>query len=166
MVTKSRRRTTCTCLLPQAQTIGGTRFNFFIVELARFLVDSWFFWKSRRRCTKEMHQVSKRADLLFAVFQVSSEKEFHEFNLFCYRLIVHSWRRSTVTDGAVWRLPRTTRFLDAKECNNWVQIRIDDHRIQSNNKYNSELQKSRRKEVCTWWHDMNDNVTIKGIAFA
>ena len=27
------------------------------------------------------------------------ENDFHEFNLFCYRLIVYSWRRSTVTDG-------------------------------------------------------------------
>ena len=28
-----------------------------------------------------------------------------------------------------------TRFRDAKVCNNWLQIRIDDHRIQSDYKY-------------------------------
>ena len=33
-----------------------------------------------------------------------------------------------------------TRFRDAKVCNNWQQIRIDDHRIQSDYKYKSELQ--------------------------
>ena len=34
-----------------------------------------------------------------SIWQESSEKDFHEFNLFYYRLIVYSWRRSTVTDG-------------------------------------------------------------------
>ena len=33
-----------------------------------------------------------------------------------------------------------TRFRDAKVCNYWLQIRIDDHRIQSDYKYKSELQ--------------------------
>ena len=35
--------------------------------------------------------------------------------------------------------PQMTRFRDAKVCNNWLQIRIDDHRIQSDYKYKSEL---------------------------
>ena len=34
-----------------------------------------------------------------SIWKDSSEKYFHEFNLFCYRLIVYSWRRSTVSDG-------------------------------------------------------------------
>ena len=33
-----------------------------------------------------------------------------------------------------------TRFRDAKVCNNWLQIRINDHRTQSDHKYKSELQ--------------------------
>ena len=36
--------------------------------------------------------------------------------------------------------------------NNWLQIRIDDHRIHSDYKYKSELSKSRRKEFCTWYY--------------
>ena len=35
--------------------------------------------------------------------------------------------------------PQMTRFRDAKVCNNWLQKRIDDHRIQSDYKYKSEL---------------------------
>ena len=36
--------------------------------------------------------------------------------------------------------PQMTRFRDAKVCNNWLQKRIDDHRVQSDYKYKSELQ--------------------------
>ena len=32
------------------------------------------------------------------------------------------------------------RYRDAKVCNNWLQVRTDDHRIQSDYKYKSELQ--------------------------
>ena len=39
-------------LLLQAQTMGGTKFIFYMVELAEFMVDSLSFRKSRRRCTK------------------------------------------------------------------------------------------------------------------
>ena len=34
------------------KTMGGTKFIFYMVELARFMVDSFTFRKSRRRCTK------------------------------------------------------------------------------------------------------------------
>ena len=36
--------------------------------------------------------------------------------------------------------PQMTRFRDAKVCNNWLQMKIDDHRIQSDNKCKSGLQ--------------------------
>ena len=42
--------------------------------------------------------------------------------------------------------PQMTRFRDAKVCNNWLQVRIDDHRIQSDCKYKSELQNVERKK--------------------
>ena len=32
--------------------MGGTKFIFYMVELARFMVDFLSFRKSRRRCTK------------------------------------------------------------------------------------------------------------------
>ena len=60
-----------------------------------------------------------------------------------------------------------TCFRGAKVCNKWLQERIDDHRIQSDYKYKSELCKI-QKEICTWYyvcavtpHDTNDNVTTK-----
>ena len=42
--------------------------------------------------------------------------------------------------------PQMTHFRDAKVCNNWLQIRIDDHRIQSDYKYKSELQNPEGKK--------------------
>ena len=39
-----------------------------------------------------------------------------------------------------------TRFHDAKVLNDWLQIRIDDHRIQSDYKYKSELQNPEGKK--------------------
>ena len=47
--------------------------------------------------------------------------------------------------------PQMTRFGDAKVCNNWLQIRIDDHRIQFDYKYKKRTTKSIRKEICTWY---------------
>ena len=53
--------------------------------------------------------------------------------------------------------PQMTRFRDAKVCNNWLQERIDDHRIQSDYKYKSELQNPEGKTsvlgiTSAWWH--------------
>ena len=45
--------------------------------------------------------------------------------------------------------PQMTRFRDAKVCNNWLQERIDDHRIQSDYKYKSGL-----KVRIQHWYDM------------
>ena len=69
--------------------------------------------------------------------------------------------------------PQMTRFRDAKVCNNLLQIRIDDHRIQSDFKYKSELQNQKERRLYLVLrlrgeteHDTNDNVTIKGITSA
>ena len=53
--------------------------------------------------------------------------------------------------------PQITRFHDAKVCNNWPQMRIDDHRIQSDYKYKSELQNPEGKTsvlgiASAWWN--------------
>ena len=42
--------------------------------------------------------------------------------------------------------PQMTRFRDAKVCNKWLQVRIHDHRIQSDYKYKSELQNPEGKK--------------------
>ena len=87
IATRSRRRTTGAYLLLQTPTMGGTQFIFYMVELARFMVDSLSFRKSRRRCTK---YCVNGATCCLQYLENSSEKDFHELNLFCYRLIVYS----------------------------------------------------------------------------
>ena len=42
-----------------------------------------------------------------------------------------------------------TRFRGAKVCNDWLQMKIGDHRIQSDYKYRKWTTKSRRKELYT-----------------
>ena len=42
--------------------------------------------------------------------------------------------------------PEMIRFRDAKVCKNWIQIRIGDHRIQSDYKYKSEPQNPEGKK--------------------
>ena len=61
-----------------------------------------------------------------------------------------------------------THFRDAKVCNKWLQVRIDDHRIQSNynTKLNYKIQKERNLYLVLCMrgeteHDTNDNVTTK-----
>ena len=66
-----------------------------------------------------------------------------------------------------------TRFRDAKVCNNWLQMKIDDHRIQSDYKYKSGLQHPVGKTLHLVLRlrgddtmhdntsDTNDNVTTK-----
>ena len=106
-----------------------------------------------------MHKVlSERSDVLLAVFgKILRQKTFKNSIYFCYRLIVYSWRRSIVTTGGVKTTPQMTRFRDAKVCNNWLQKRIGDHRIQSDYKYKSELQNQEGKKsvlgiTSAWWH--------------
>ena len=41
--------------------------------------------------------------------------------------------------------PQMTRFRDGKVCNNWLQMKIDDHRIQSDDKCKSGLQNPKGK---------------------
>ena len=93
---KQEKNHKCLLTLTQTPTMGGTQFIFYMVELAKFMVDFLSFRKSRKRCTKyRLNEATCCLQYLASFFG----KDFHEFNLFCYRLIVYSWRRSTVTDG-------------------------------------------------------------------
>ena len=56
-----------------------------------------------------------------SIWQASSKKDFHELNLFCYRLIVYSWRRSTVTDG---RCKYNTSNDPFSKCESQQEIRV------------------------------------------
>ena len=67
--------------------MGGTQFIFHTVELARFKVNFLSFRRSRRRYTKYLVNGATRCLQYLASF---FGKDLHEFNLFCYRLIVHS----------------------------------------------------------------------------
>ena len=58
----------------------------------------------------------ERSDPLFTdLWRKPQTNGIREFILFCYRLIVYSSRRSTVTDGGV----KTTRFRDVKYARIW-----------------------------------------------
>ena len=65
------------------------------------------------------------------------------------------WLNRQILTELVKTTPQMTRFRDAKMCNKWLQVRIDDHRIQSDYKYKSELQNSEGKKsvlsiACAW----------------
>ena len=49
-----------------------------------------------------------------SIWKDSSGQYFPEFNLFCYRWIVCSWRRSFLSDGCVNITPQMSRFRGAK----------------------------------------------------
>ena len=60
--------------------MGGTKFILYMVELARFMVDSFIIPEVK----KEMHQVlTERSDLMLAVFGKLLRKILYEFNFFC-----------------------------------------------------------------------------------
>ena len=92
---KKQEKTTSAYLLWQTSAMG-TECIFYIVELARFMVDSLSFWKSRRRWTKYwMNGVTCWMQYLERFFGT----RLSLIQFLCYRWIVYSWRRSTVTDG-------------------------------------------------------------------
>ena len=90
------------------------------------------------KVTMEMHQVlTERCDLLNAVFgKILPDKTFlNSITLLQMDRLqltaVYSNRRGVNTT------PQMTRFRGAKVCSKWLQERIDDHNIQSDNKYKS-----------------------------
>ena len=66
-------------------------------------------------------------------------------------------------------IPQMTRFRDAKVCNNRLQVRIDDHRIQcltTSTQVNYKMLKERNLFLIlrlrgNTEHDTNDNLTTK-----
>ena len=96
----------------------------------------------------------------------------HEFNLFCYRWIVYSWRLSTVTDG---RCKDNTSNDPFSRCKSVQQFGYRWNWRSQNTVWlqvHTWITKSRRKELYTWYcvcvvkpsdktHDTNDNVTTK-----
>ena len=78
------------------QQWGGTQFIFYMVELARFMVDSLSF-QSQDGDAPSIEWTGRLVTC--SIWKDSSAKDFYEFNVCCYRLIVYSWRLCTVTDG-------------------------------------------------------------------
>ena len=72
-------------------------------------------------------------------------------------------RGHAVPLGCVKTTPQMTCFRDAKVCNNWLQIRIDDHR---KSQLDHKIQKERNKYLVLRLrgetdHYTNGNVTTK-----
>ena len=120
------------------QTENGIEFLLYLVAMARFLVVRLKFRKSRRRQAKACDRTGQ--PVVYRTLAKTSEDGFQEFNSFCYRWIVYSWRRSTVTDESVKTTPHITRYRDVKVCKNLVTDEIVDHRIQSDYKCTIWLQ--------------------------
>ena len=74
-----------------------TEIIFYMVELARSLVVFLQFRKSRRMWAKSWEW--RVRPVIHSTLAKTSEDGFHEFNSFCHRWIVYSWRQSTVPDG-------------------------------------------------------------------
>ena len=73
----------------------GTKFIFFMVEMARFMVDSLSFRKPKRWCTKYWMNGVTCCVQYFASF---FEKSLQKFK-FIMLQIVYNWCRSSATDG-------------------------------------------------------------------
>ena len=95
----------------------------------------------------EMHQVlSERGDPLLAVFGKLLRNRLSRIQFILLQIdrfqltAVYCYRR-----GCAKTTPQMTRFRDGKVFNNWLQKKIDDHRIQSDYKCKSRLQNSEGK---------------------
>ena len=109
----------------------GIEFFFFMVELARFLVDSLFLWKSPWRWTKYWwNKMTCCTSLWKQVFRAWCSW----IHLLRYRWIVYSWRRSTVTDG--WCKYHTSNdvFSRCKSVHKMATGKSDDELRQPDNK--------------------------------
>ena len=89
--TGSRRRTARAYLFIQAQTMGGKKFIFYMVELVRGLVVLQVR-KSKRWAKYWVNGATRFLQCLARIF----ESDFHELNLFCYSRFVYSWPKGGV----------------------------------------------------------------------
>ena len=141
--------------LLQTPTMGGTQFIFYMVELARFMVDFLSFRKSRRRCTKYwVNGATCCLQYLVSFFgKILSWIQFILLQIDRLQLTaVYCNRRERCKDNT-----SNDPFSRCKCALIWLQIRIDDHRIQSGYKYKSELQNPEGKKsvlgiTSAWWH--------------
>ena len=145
----------------------GTQFIFYMVGIRKVHGGLLIIPKVKT----EMHQVlSERCDFVAcSIWQNSSEKNFHEFNLFCYRLIVYSRRRSTVTDG--WCKYHTSNdpvFAMQKYAiiGYRKELTITEYSLTTSTKVNCKIQKERNLYLVLRLrgdteHDTIDNVTTK-----
>ena len=98
LTSNKHRPPCCNCKRRRSSTKStmGTEFFFLMVELARFMEDSFFsLCKTPWRWTKFFeNRVTCKTCIWKQFFRA-----FSWIHLLCYRWIVYSWRRSTVTDG-------------------------------------------------------------------
>ena len=93
---------------------------------------SWWSWQGSwveslipMKVTMEMNQVLiEQGDLLYKYLEQFFKAWFSWIHLLCYRWIVYSWRRSTVTDGGVNTTPQMTYFLGAKRVQNNYRLKL------------------------------------------
>ena len=82
----------------------------------------------------------------------------------CYRWIVDSWQRSTVTDGSVNTIPQMTCFRGAKVCTKWLQgkVMMNWHSMTTRWEFGTRIGKFRKVDwkgwVLRWLRDCRGNV--------
>ena len=86
------------------------------------------------------------------LWRKSQTNGFHEFILFWCRLIVYSWRRSTVTDGSVKTTPQKTRF---RSVNNWqgiqVQVKVNKWGTLMTTEMMTRMRRATNTTTCLTW---------------
>ena len=86
----------------------------------------------------------------------------------CYRWIVDSWQRSTVTDGSVNTIPHMTCFRGAKVCTKWLQgkVMMNWHSMTTRWEFGTRIGKFRKVDwngwVLRWLRDCRGNVAGTG----
>ena len=95
-----------------------------------------------------------------SIWKDSSEQDFLEFNLICYRWIVYSWRRSSVTDGVCKFQTSNDVFSRCKSVHKISTRKSDDELMQLDNKMRIGTRSGKFRKVenpelsMTWWHSM------------
>ena len=102
---------------------------------------SWWSWQGSwwtpysYKVTMEMNQVLiKQGDLLYKYLEQFFKAWFSWIQLLCYRCIVYSWRRSTVTDGRCTYNTSNDMFSRCKSVHKMATEKSDDQLIQPDNK--------------------------------
>ena len=105
-----------TCLLTLTSTNNGSWHRVHLLHggIGKVLGGLLTIQKVKEEASQVLNE--RRDPLFIVLWKKTSENGFHEFNLFCCRLIVCSWRRSAVTDGWCKHNTSNDMFFAVQQC--------------------------------------------------